>query len=437
MKLTACQKSALKALKSGSGNVFLTGVAGSGKSTVVARLLEKKDHPIVASTGTAALMLGGRTFHSFFGVGIMEGGFEETVKRALRNPHLARRLKKADTVVIDEISMISGEFLRAAETITRLARASGEPWGGMRIIAVGDFAQLPPVSRTPGRRDWAFLSETWKKSGFENLLLETVVRSSDQRLLGVLNDVRVGELTYRVRDFLDSRIIDEEDDAINATILFPFRSNVEDYNLGRLRELDDKEHVFDTVYEIRAAKKDPKMRDKIMENLKRQAPVPGRIVLKRGALVMMRKNDLEGEYANGSLGHVRHIEDEALEISLLAGGSVLVEKADFTYLDADGTPVAAARNFPVTLAYATTIHKSQGMTLDKAVIDLSGLWEPGQAYVGLSRVRSSDGLYITKWQPGSIRVDAAVAGFYEELAEKTTRTSPRTTCKDADFLEEH
>ena len=148
----------------GAENVFVTGAAGSGKSFLIERFLRAvaasdEALPVLASTGAAAILVGGRTFHSFFGLGILQGGHQATVDRALKNKRLARRLKKARGVMIDEISMLSGQTLRAAEEIARRALDPERPWGGLRMIAIGDFAQLPPVSNQ-GVRDWAFLDPT-------------------------------------------------------------------------------------------------------------------------------------------------------------------------------------------------------------------------------------------------------------------------------------
>ncbi|MEK7563713.1 MAG: AAA family ATPase, partial [Patescibacteria group bacterium] len=158
-RLTPCQEKAMEMLRR-EGNIFLTGAAGTGKSFLLDQYLQRKptdEFPIVASTGAAAVIVGGRTFHSFFGLGILEGGIEATVQRAMRNRRLILRLQRACCVIIDEISMLSGTTLLAADRIARRARHCNKPWGGLRIIAVGDFAQLPPVTPGNEQKDWAFL----------------------------------------------------------------------------------------------------------------------------------------------------------------------------------------------------------------------------------------------------------------------------------------
>lgn len=185
LQLTPCQSKALLALR-GPENVFITGGAGSGKSFLIRfflRHIETREFPILASTGTAAVLVGGRTFHNFFGLGIMEGGVEVAVEKASKNRRVVRRLKKVRGFIVDEISMLSGPTLRAAELIARRVRNSDLPWGGLRVVAVGDFAQLPPVERSPSARSarrWAFLDPVWTRSGFEIHHLKTQTRCRDE-----------------------------------------------------------------------------------------------------------------------------------------------------------------------------------------------------------------------------------------------------------------
>lgn len=417
--LTPCQISALDILKR-EGNVFLTGAAGTGKSYLLDQYLKGKgsdDFPIVASTGAAAVIVGGRTFHSFFGLGIMEGGIEMAVAKALRSKKVHQRLQRASCVIIDEVSMLSGSTLLAAEMVARRARGRDEPWGGLRIIVVGDFAQLPPV--TPGlqTKDWCFLHPVWEQSDFEPALLSTVMRTQDTEFLEILNFIRDGVVNDRVRRFLDERT-ETTDDPLDATRLYPHRAQADKYNLQRLEALSGAEIVIETIYDGD---------EKYKESAKRNLPIPDTLILKRSALIMMRRNDVSGQgrFVNGSLGHIHGIDDDTLYVRLLNGEDVEIEKYKFSTLDGDGNEVMSAWNFPVSLAYATTIHKAQGATLDRMIVDLHQLWEPGQAYVALSRVRSGDGLMIERWSPGSIRADALVTSFYDSLSDRARRYKPR------------
>ncbi len=288
--LNSCQKKAISILNA-PGNVFLTGVAGSGKSYLIRHFLidkKPKAFPILASTGAAAILVGGRTFHSFFGLGIMQGGFEVTVERALASKKLVKRLSKAQGVIIDEISMLSGTTLRAAETISRLARNNNSPWGGLKVIAVGDFAQLPPVNPYGKEKDWAFQDSTWAKSQFTPALLRTTVRTKDLEFVEILNSVRNGEVTEEVTEFLNSRHGFFEEDDFDGTVLFPRRDITERYNLSQLSKIEGKEFQFETLFSGD---------DRFLEGMMKNSPVPEILTLKIGALVMIRQNDPRGALA--------------------------------------------------------------------------------------------------------------------------------------------
>lgn len=398
------QSLAIKSLQSDC-NIFLTGAAGSGKSFVLKEYIKKNDVPILASTGAAAILIGGCTFHSYFGLGIMEGGPEATLARAKKNKKLQKRLKKNSTVIIDEVSMLSGAMLSTAEQIARNARAEDLPWGGMRVIAVGDFAQLPPISLYNQDKDWAFQHSVWEISDFKPVVLKKIMRSTNAHYLNVLNSLRFGRCNEEVKDFLNQCMKSTTTDA-ELTRLFPRRDSVEKYNLEKLKNNPNPLYTFETLYEGTA-------RD--IESFKKNSPIANTIQIKIGALVMLRQNDQERRWVNGSLGYIQKISPENLEIKLLSGRVIDVLKQEFTLLDAEMNPVVKAVNFPITLAWAMTIHKAQGVTVDRLSVDLRNLWEPGQAYVALSRVRDPSELYIEGWNAKSIFADPHVEKFHQSL----------------------
>ncbi len=411
VNLTPCQELALDALE-GAQNVFLTGGAGSGKSFLVRHFLQdknSKDFPVLASTGAAAVLVGGRTFHSFFGLGIMEGGPEETIERVSKNRQVLRRLKKISGFIVDEVSMLSGPTLRVAEVVCRRARNSDLPWGGLKVITVGDFAQLPPVERSYSRaRPWAFLDEVWRWSNFRTCYLQTSVRSRDDEYIKILKSIRNGQVTREVTDYLNSKVVPVMA-TFNGTRLFPRREETDRFNLVRLQELETPIFEFVSIYSGA---------EKAVEQLKKHSPIAEVITLKEGALIMLRQNDPQGRWVNGSTGWITKINPYRLSIRLLNGRQVEIEKVSFSMMDAEGNVVASAINFPVSLAYATTIHKAQGSTLDRMFVNLSNLWEPGQAYVALSRIGSGADLCIEKWSPQSIKVDPQVVEFYRAAEQK-------------------
>jgi ATP-dependent DNA helicase PIF1 len=404
LHLTECQEEALSILESNQ-NVHLSGAAGTGKSFLMQHFLsgeDKRTTAVLGSTGVAAMQLNGRTFHSFFQLGIMNDTPDAIVKRALHTATLRDRLCNTDTIVVDEISMLSAETLDVAERIAREARDCDKPWGGLRLVVTGDFYQLPPVVTKGSQLNWAFESDSWNIASFANVELKTIMRTVDKEFIEVLNIIREGTVNEQVRHFLDSRCGKVPDD-LEATRLFAKREKVDEFNVRRVNALPGQTNLIPTGYWGRPS---------AIEQLKKSAPIGDELRIKKSALVMMRTNDVMGRWVNGSLGRVEDLGSNHLNVTLLDGRSVGIEKACFRQYGPDGEVIAQAENYPVTLAYASTIHKAQGATLDRAVVDLTKLWESGHAYTALSRVKSGSGLHIQDWEEKSIRVDMRVREFY-------------------------
>jgi len=404
IELTPSQDKALQILQKGIGNIFLTGGPGTGKSFLINEFLERSDEkiPVIASTGTAAILVGGRTFHSFFGLGIMQGGAEAVCERAMKNTPLKKRLRKYETIVIDEVSMLSFGAFDCAELIARRARKSDLPWGGIRVIAVGDFAQLPPVSRD-GNKEWCFLGRAWANSGFTKVALLEVKRTEDAEFLEILEEIRWGKTSSRVTRFLNERVVADEDVDRDVPHIFPRRAQTDAFNKAKLAEIEGPEQIFETEYGGKQM---------YIDRLMKEAPIPPQLVLKEGALVMIRINDPKQRFVNGTVGTVEEICDDVLLINTRKR-TLELETYSFTLLDGNGEEAAFASNFPVTLAYASTIHKVQGTTLPRVHVSLKNLWEPGQAYVALSRAESGDGITIMGWDRHSIKADDLVRDFYK------------------------
>ncbi len=411
--LSTCQQKASDILNQTADNVFITGLAGTGKSFLMREFLKGRDfkeYPVVASTGVAALLAGGRTFHSFFGLGILEGPIDKIIDKASRNQPLKKRLKEAKCIIIDEVSMLPGLALDCAEAICRKVRESTKPWGGLRIIAVGDFAQLPPVTKSENTRPWAFLSESWEMSEFKSVTLRTMLRSEDQNFLNILNFIRAGEVNDEVTQYLNSKI-DEDYGSQDKPFLFSRRHEVDNFNEAKLGLIDNPLKEFKTAYFGN---------EMAILQLKKIMPIPDKLQLKKNALVMIRVNDPQYRFVNGSLGVIKDIDDDVLTVELKRRGRLVeIKPMSFSILDSEGEPLATAKNFPVNLAYATTIHKAQGATLDEMVTDLRRLWEPGHAYVALSRLRSGSGLTLVGWDESSIICDETVLRFHDRIGLST------------------
>jgi ATP-dependent DNA helicase PIF1 len=405
IKLTDDQKKVIELLNS-TNNAFITGPAGTGKSVGFKYWLRNNRIPVLASTGAAALLLGGRTFHSFFGLGIMQGPVELIIEDAINKKSVRNNLKFCESIAIDEISMIPSEVLSVAEEIARLVRGKDIPWGGLRIIALGDFLQLPPVSKHGSDIDWAFASDVWEISGFKVSLLREVIRTSNFEFASMLNKIRKGVYNREIFDFLLSHQEEVTTD-FEGTRLYPHRARVDAVNMEMLAKLPGKVVEIPTTY---------RGKEQYLKSLKSSMPIPEVLCLKEGALVMVRRNAPDFSYVNGSIGTIVKIADEYLGVHLIGSNSTIqLAKCSFDHLDGSGDIACSARNFPISLAWACTIHKAQGATIDRVSVDLRGIWEGGQAYVALSRVRESENLIIEGWDNDSIRADENVVRYYEEL----------------------
>jgi ATP-dependent DNA helicase PIF1 len=447
MEFTSGQQHALELLDSGA-NVFLTGHAGTGKSTVVNHWLNlNPDVPRLAPTGMAAVNIGGRTLHSFFGIGAPKNEKQAIANFFKKERFVKDRLKDVNSVVIDEISMVGGQTFSALEHICRYAKGSPKPWGGLQLIVVGDFYQLRPVEDS-----WPFLTEAWDKAGFRTVSLTEIMRTDDAEFIDVLNEVRAGEISDFGEDYLNSKIVKDHYE-LEGVRLFAHNATVDRYNAAELAKLSGRTFEFRTktatyspscetysggyitkchaksqaryrdVESIPAnlycedpcqgcpSKYDPKSFEYSYLN---SLPIPGTLVLKIGAQVMVRKNHPEGAYINGTVGKVVDVRDESIKIAT-ENGSVCVEKTMFEVRNGDGKVIFTGTNYPLILAWATTIHKAQGRSIDRIITDLRGLFDCGQAYVSLSRARSGAGVHLLGWDLQSIKVDKRVREFYEQV----------------------
>lgn len=418
--LNTGQQQALEKLLEG-GNVFLTGAAGTGKSFVVQRFLEEKGDTriaLLATTGAASIIIDGRTFHSFFGLWNFHGNYDEMVRSALQMRSLYDRLRGTQCIVIDEVSMLNSRTIKAGEEIARRVRGIDAPWGGLQVIATGDFCQLPPVTTArdrdegfceKGETDWVFRSDVWDESGFETVELTEIMRTSEARFMEILRKLRMGVRDDEVQSFLEERIIGAiPAQNSDSPMLFSRKAQVEECNTVRLSRLQGRSWTFRTVYNGD---------EPGIKKMKANCPLDEELVLTEGALVMIRVNDPNGypyQYANGSLGHfLEHdAETDVLRIRLKSGQDTEIRRKEFHWKNGDGRVSASAINFPVNLGYATTIHKSQGATMDNLIVDMGNVWESGQAYVALSRVRGEEGLRVLRPSRGKVFLEDAVKKFY-------------------------
>lgn len=408
--LNLTQRFALKKLLEDKDNIFLTGPAGTGKSQVIKifrqiKAMHQINIPIVASTGAAALLVNGITFNSYFGLGIMSGGKDETINRAMGKRSVCERIIYTDVIIIDEISMISGEVFQAANELCQKIRRNKNLFGGIRVICVGDFAQLGPYSEDESI-DWVFENPAWKKGSFYSIQLKEVMRTKEKDFLSILSKVREGVVDKNVINFLNSKKISKKDsENFKGARIFSRNKEVDSYNQTQLDLIEDREVCLETKFVGE---------DFAINSLKKNLVIAESIKIKKNALVMLRVNNPKEGYINGTMGHILSLSPGKIIIQRLDGQKISVTPHVFEFRNGAGNLTGAAKNFPITLAWAITIQKSQGASLDLAVMSLERLWLPGQAYTALSRLKSSAGLFITGWDQSSIIADAKVINFYKK-----------------------
>jgi hypothetical protein len=422
------QAAAVAALNSGR-NAFLTGMAGTGKSSTLLDFVAGSFRRVdaTATTGIAALNLQ-EQFRARSGLlipaytvyrwaGMLTGpqpgqSDEDFFQFLLANPTRSRkaafsRVARAECLVIDEISMLPGRALDYLDFHCRRIRGNDEPFGGIQVVVVGDYLQLPPVAKDR-RYDWSFRSRAWREAGFLPLRLTRIHRQADPDFIDALNAFREGRVGARTAAVLSARV--RMFVPRDVPRLVTHNAQVDRWNNYQMGGLDGPEHVF------RARFDGP---DNECEFLRKNSVTPDVLALKAGARVMVTANispeECGGDGAvNGQLGRVTGFSADGPEV-LLDGRPDPVRVAPHQWsFDPQQRDSATMEQIPLRPAYAMTIHKSQGLTLDAAHVDIRAANEPGQAYVALSRLRGLDGLTLKEWIAG-VRVSEAAIDFYNNL----------------------
>jgi ATP-dependent DNA helicase PIF1 len=401
-------------------NCLLTGMAGTGKTTLIKDFIATAPTrvSITAPTGVAALNAGGMTLHRFCGMllGPQAGQSNECYFEALRRDNrrsiLAgfNRVRRCETLIIDEISMLPGRQFEFVEFLFRRLRGCEAPFGGVQVIAVGDFLQLPPVRvLADGHQaepyDWAFMTRAWQAAGFKTILLETVRRQDEPAFVNALEKFRRGQVWGETAKLLQSRI--RRFPPANLTRLYTHNVQVDKWNEFQLGELPGATAVLEAI------STGPDLQQ---EFLTKNLLTPATLRLKPGAMVMFTVNRNEPGrmtplFVNGQVGTVVSVQPGLVMVRVRDSEPIMVEPFTWRY-DAQDPESAAFTQYPLRLAWAMTIHKSQGLTLDAAYLDIRAAREPGQAYVAVSRVRTLAGLNFKKWFKG-IHVSPEAIRFYE------------------------
>lgn len=442
------QKEALDILKTGC-NVFLTGEPGAGKTYTinqyVAWLRARGIEPaITASTGIAATHIHGQTVHSWSGVGVARNLSDDDIAEIATSQYVSKRIKKTNVLIIDEVSMIDGETLSSVERVCRRAKKSAQPFGGMQVVLVGDFFQLPPVTRIdrnkyPGEKEkersmFAFDSPVWRMLSPTVCYLTEQHRQEDAHFLEILSVMRRDEFGEQHFERMRSCLINLEEVPTDTTRLFSHNADVDSINARELTKLSGKTRSFVM------AERGP---ERLVDALKRGCLSPERLELKEGAVVMFTKNNPNAGFVNGTLGTVIGFDEESkCPVVMTRDEQVITVKPAEWAIEEQGEVLARVMQIPLRLAWAITIHKSQGMSMDAAVMDLSRTFEFGQGYVALSRVRRLSGVHLLGVNEQAFRVspeileqDQVFRSQCEEMQEEFSRLSPEElTKRHKDFV---
>ena len=434
------QSQALSILRTGA-NVFLTGEPGSGKTYTineyVAYLRARGIEPaITASTGIAATHIGGMTIHSWSGVGIKTKLDKPDLNKIASNRHIAQRVRRAQVLIIDEVSMLAPKTLSMIDAICREIRQSSEPFGAIQIVLVGDFFQLPPIVKTDVENDsqimfseepsarFAYDSPAWGRSNPVVCYLTEQHRQDDGDFLALLSAIRHNAFANEHLCRIETRKIEHHAAPNGAPKLYSHNADVDRVNDKILAQLSGTPQI----YAMSSQGPDP-----LVAALKKGCLSPEQLCLKVGAAVMFTKNNPQAGFVNGTLGTVEGFDkhDGHPVIKTRSGRRIEVEPMDWA-MEENGAIRARITQLPLRLAWAITVHKSQGMSLDEAVVDLSAVFEFGQGYVALSRVRRLSGLHLLGWNERAFQVHPKVAAKDAQFRVESEQAAHRFGMMAAD-----
>lgn len=451
MQLSPDQERAVAVFKRG-GNMFLTGPGGSGKTALIRIMVDLakeagKTIQVCAMTGCAAVLLGcpdSKTVHSWAGVGLAAAPIDKVVKKVSGSKHKRSEWNKPDILIVDEVSMMSAKLFEILETLGRKCRKRpSTPFGGLQVVFSGDFYQLPPIGDPEDLSGmsgaFCFEHPSWTETFPTTIQLGTIFRQTDQRYVRILNQIRVGRITRSTQDLLVERHLATKLEAtrlaaapderrFKPTILLPRRRDVDAINAIELRKLEGPRATYKLSVEeslpIRESERaslpifphSPESREAEARHLQANIMAEQSIELVVGAQVLCVANiDMEGPYpiVNGSQGVVESFDKGLPMVAFNDGQRRLIGHHVWR---SESIPGLGVKQIPLMHAWAITIHKAQGVSLDQAQIDAgSGIFECGQTYVALSRVRSLEGLHLTSFEPSKIKVNRRVQDFYKAL----------------------
>ena len=439
--LSHAQREVFESIQLGQ-NVFMTGPGGSGKTFLIQEIYnwynqrDSKKIQVCALTGCAAVLLkcNAKTLHSWAGIGLANGDINDTIHKVVHNKWKRKNWLSIDILIIDEVSMLSNKLLSILDGIGKKIRKSMLPFGGIQILFSGDFYQLPPVGTAsePETTQFCFENPIWNTLFHRQIQLTQIFRQTDQSYSEVLNQIREGTLNKKAYNLLMSRCIPCEDDTIKPTKILPRRNDVNRINETEMKLLSETDHESERVFEMEIVKTVPDdkrihiPKEQLLnelEILQNNIIAEKKLVLKKGAHVMSIINvDMEGSMpiVNGSRGVVVDFTETGMPVVKFKSG-ITKPISHYVWELEDNLELKKGygiKQIPLILAWAITIHKSQGSTLELAEIDIgNGIFECGQSYVALSRVKDINGLYLTSFNPAKIKINKKVHEFYKSLKQ--------------------
>lgn len=421
------QETALALLKSGR-NVFLTGSAGTGKTYVLNQYIEylqnrKVPVAITASTGIAATHMNGQTIHSWCGMGVKENIYQVNLNQLANKKYIQKNVGNAKVLIIDEISMLHKNQLEMVDEILQHLRESFDPFGGVQVVLSGDFFQLPPVTKNeePNKEKFAFMSKSWVNAGLTVCYLTQQYRQTDNELNAVLNEIRRNEVSQESMNLLDEAVYNRF--SAEPTRLYSHNFDVDRINQEEIMNLAGEEEIFEAI---------TKGNQGLREMLQKSVLAPDKLYLKENARVMFVKNNYEKGYMNGTLGTVCGFSSDTGYpiIALSNKKEVVAEPEVWSIQDEQGKTLASYAQVPLRLAWAITVHKSQGMTLEAAEVDLTKTFEPGQGYVALSRLKDINGLRLLGYNEVALQVDGLALKADKRFQELSAEVEAKVTVEE-------
>ena len=410
-------------------NLFITGPGGVGKSYLIYLLVEryknKKNIQVCGMTGVASELLNcdAKTIHSWSGAGLVYGDQNKILKNIMYNKTSIKNWKSVDILIVDEVSMMSKKFFEILDKVGRYIRRVNKPFGGIQLVFSGDFYQLPPVSDRNDKESgmFCFESEIWNKTFKNVVVLNKIFRQKDKTFMKILKQIRKGGITKKTFDILNGRILNKNNNLdhkkYNPVIMSPIRSIVDSINESNMNKLKSsyKEYEFEVVYPDTINKNQQNVKNGVRD-LEKRLNAPKLLKLKIGAHVMCVANidmDSSKKIINGSQGIIEEFQNGFPVVSFRNGIRRIITQHQWMSEDIPGLYIS---QIPLILSWAITIHKSQGITLESAIIDAGdNIFECGQIYVAFSRVKTLDGLFLANFNHKKIKTNKKVIDYYENL----------------------